>query len=82
MIANRLRAGLVAGLLLLFAFPAAAQDARGTVLGRVTDASGAMVPNAEVRITREHGRCRALKTNGSSSYGALLPDPRRVHGLL
>jgi len=69
MSANRLKAGLVAALLLLFAFPAAAQDARGTVLGRVTDASGAIVPNAEIRITNEAtGVPVSAKTNDNGNY--------------
>lgn len=69
MSANRLRVGLVAALLLLFAFPAAAQDARGTVLGRVTDSSGSMVPNVEVRITNEAtGVPISAKTNDSGNY--------------
>ena len=69
MSANRLWAALVAALLILFVFPAAAQDARGTVSGRVTDASGAMVPNAEVRITNEAtGVPVSAKTNDSGNY--------------
>ncbi len=69
MCANRLRAALVAALLLLFAFPAAAQDARGTVLGRVTDPSGATVPNAEVRVTNENtGVPFTAKTNDNGNY--------------
>ncbi len=69
MSANRLRAGLVAALLLLLAIPAAAQDARGTVLGRVTDASGAIVPNAEVLVTNENtGVPLTAKTNAGGNY--------------
>ena len=33
---------------------ALAQDPRGKVVGRVADATGAVVPNAEVRITNEN----------------------------
>ncbi|MBL0157914.1 MAG: TonB-dependent receptor [Bryobacterales bacterium] len=69
MFANRLKVGLVAALLLLFALPAAAQDARGTVLGRVTDASGAVVPNAEVLVTNENtGVPLTAKANASGNF--------------
>jgi len=37
--------------LFVLASPLAAQDARGTLVGRVTDTTGAVVPNAEVRVT-------------------------------
>jgi hypothetical protein len=60
---------LTLSLLVLTAGSAAAQDARGTVLGRVTDASGAVVPNAEVRITNDStGVAAAAKTNDAGNY--------------
>lgn len=33
------------------AYPVAAQDARGTIVGRVTDASGGNMANTDVRAT-------------------------------
>lgn len=49
--------------------PALAQDPRGTVLGRVTDASGAVVPGAEVRITNDNtGVSASAKTNDSGNF--------------
>ncbi len=46
-----------------------AQDARGTVLGRVLDASGAAVAGAEVRIINDNtGVPVAAKTNDAGNY--------------
>ncbi len=42
---------VVFALALAAVFPAAAQEARGRILGRVTDSSGAVVAEAQVRIT-------------------------------
>ena len=62
---------LLAAVLLLL--PAAwAQDARGTVLGRVMDATGAMIPGAEVRIANEAtGVVATARTNDAGSF--ILP---------
>jgi len=54
--------------LLLYA-PAYAQDARGTVLGRVTDSTGATVPGADVRITNaKTGVSASAKTNDAGNF--------------
>lgn len=46
-----------------------AQDARGTVLGRVVDSSGASVPAADVRITNiSTGVSASAKTNEAGNY--------------
>src|SRR5215471_2488953 len=46
-----------------------AQDPRGTILGRVMDASGAAVPGAEVRATNEStGVAAAAKTNDAGNF--------------
>jgi len=58
-------------LLTWLAGPAAAQtqDARGALVGRVTDPSGAVVPNAEVRATNvATGVAAATKTNEAGNY--------------
>ncbi len=62
---------LIAAVLLLL--PAAwAQDARGTVLGRVMDSTGAMIPGAEIRITNEAtGVVATARTNDAGSF--ILP---------
>lgn len=58
---------------MLLSLPLAwAQDARGTVLGRVMDASGAMVPAAEIRIMNEAtGVVATARTNDAGSF--ILP---------
>ncbi|MBL8236767.1 MAG: carboxypeptidase regulatory-like domain-containing protein [Bryobacterales bacterium] len=61
---------------LLAALPLEAQDARGTVLGRVVDPTGAAVPGADVRITNANtGVAAGAKTNdlGNFSMPYLLP---------
>jgi hypothetical protein len=56
-------------LLASLAIAAHAQDARGTVLGRVTDSSSASVPNADVRITNSNtGVSAAAKTNDAGNF--------------
>ncbi|MCZ2080379.1 MAG: TonB-dependent receptor [Bryobacterales bacterium] len=45
------------------------QDARGNIVGRVTDASGAVIPGADVRATNAAtGVVAASKTNESGNY--------------
>ena len=66
--------GVVA--LVLTSTPAAAQDPRGALTGRVTDPSGSPVPNAEVRATNmDTGVAAAARTNASGVYSIpfLLP---------
>ncbi|MBI4893768.1 MAG: TonB-dependent receptor, partial [Acidobacteria bacterium] len=56
-------------ILLALGMTALAQDPRGTVLGRVTDASGAIVPGAEVRITNDNtGVSASAKTNDAGNF--------------
>jgi hypothetical protein len=54
---------------LAVAFAAFGQDTRGSILGRVTDASGANVANAEVKVTSvATGVAVTAKTNDSGNY--------------
>ncbi|MBI3210183.1 MAG: TonB-dependent receptor, partial [Candidatus Solibacter usitatus] len=56
-------------LFILFLSMLYAQDPRGTVLGRVADSSGAVVPNVEVRITNEAtGVAAVARTNTSGNF--------------
>ena len=77
-----LRAGLVyAGLVLLCAALAYGQAVSGSLLGTVTDASGATVPGAKVTITEVNtGISRAMETNQSGffSFPSLEPGSYRV----
>lgn len=55
--------------MLLAIAPAAAQDARGSIVGRVTDASGAVIPNVEVRATNvATGVVATSRTNEAGNY--------------
>ena len=65
---TRISAGLLAGLVAAAAL-SWGQDTRGTILGRVTDASGSPVPNAEVKLTNTAtGVVLTAKTNDSGNY--------------
>lgn len=59
-------AAVLVGILLL---PLWAQDSRGTLLGRVSDATGAVVPGAEVRATNSAtGVSVSARSNASGNY--------------
>ncbi len=56
-------------LCVLLAAPLSAQDARGTMLGRVTDTTGAVIPNVDVRATNAStGVVASAKTNPAGNY--------------
>lgn len=58
-----------------------AQESRGTILGRVTDSSGAALPGVEVKATNVSTNITAAaRTNESGSYNIpfLLAGPYRV----
>jgi Carboxypeptidase regulatory-like domain len=71
-------AGLVAQTLLglavllsLIPLPAAGQAVTGTILGRVADTSGAVIPGAKVTVTQtETGFTRTLTTDAKGEYTA------------
>ena len=55
---------------------ASAQEFRGTILGRVTDTSGATVPNASLKITREETNVTGeIKTNNEGNFIAPYLTP-------
>lgn len=67
---------LIAVLILLASLPAWAQDARGTIVGRVTDPSGAVLTGAQVTvINAAMGTRLALTTNSEGLYVAPLLQP-------
>ena len=52
------------------------QTQQGRIVGRVTDSSGAIVPNAKVTITDvATGTTRALQTNAAGDYTAPNLNP-------
>ena len=48
--------------------PAAYSVARGQIVGRITDASGAVLPGATVSVTAEDGVRRTTTANGEGAY--------------
>src|SRR5687768_1910576 len=58
-----------------------AQDPRGSIMGRVTDASNAVIPNVEVRVkNNETGVTASARSNASGVYVVpfLLPAKYEV----
>ncbi|MBM3748084.1 MAG: carboxypeptidase regulatory-like domain-containing protein, partial [Acidobacteria bacterium] len=74
--------GLMAGILLLcLAAVLGAQETRGTILGRVTDPSGAVIPNVTVRLTNPATNVTvSTATNADGNYEVpyLLPGTYRL----
>ncbi|MCU1314379.1 MAG: Oar protein [Acidobacteriaceae bacterium] len=72
---------LLAGFFLLFAGLAFGQTiTSGTVVGSVTDATGAVIPNASVTIQQaESGIIQTTKTNESGQYRFPFLEAGRVH---
>ena len=68
---------LVTGALLCFMSTAFSQGTNlGTIRGTVTDANGAVIPNAQVKITdKATGLARDLTTNGEGNYEAAALKP-------
>ena len=63
------RSGHVAVTALFAVIGAFAQDPRGTVLGRVSDTTGALVPNAEIRILNDKtGVSASARTNSAGNF--------------
>ena len=63
---------LTAGSLIQWSAPVFAQETTGTILGNVTDSSGAIVPGAEITITNtdRNAVIRILKTDKGGNYNA------------
>src|ERR1019366_1667320 len=61
--------------------PLAGQEARGTLLGRITDATGAVIVGAKVDLTNTATAVHyAANTNGSGDYilPFLIPGPYNI----
>jgi len=68
-----MRARILLALILLVAVNLSAQTFRGTILGTVTDPSGAVVAGAKVTVKNTGtGLERATETSGDGSYS--LPE--------
>lgn len=69
------------GLCVLLAATALGQDPRGTIMGRVSDPSDAVIPGVEIRATNmESGVSASSKSNAAGMYNIpfLLPGSYRV----
>jgi hypothetical protein len=81
MFANHVRIlGILVGLSTLFQ-SASAQESRATVIGRVTDSSGAVIPAASVSFTNiDTGVVVRTQTNGEGNYFSsfLIPGNYRI----
>ncbi len=63
------RVASVIAVVLFFAASCLAQSTGGRILGRVTDASGAVVPNAKVTLTNEQtNQARSTQSDASGDY--------------
>ena len=75
----RRRSGVVATCLLLLvalAVPARAQDARGSIAGRITDSSGAILPGASVTVVNVDTNVGSnVHTNDNGQYTVLFLLP-------
>ena len=66
----------ILGLLSLVGTGAFAQSTLGTILGTVTDASGAVIANCKVKITNtDEGTSRTLTTDANGNYEAVNSKP-------
>ena len=55
---------------------ASAQNTTGTIVGHVTDESGAIIPQAQVTVTnQETSKARSLTTSGTGDFTAPLLEP-------
>jgi hypothetical protein len=62
-------------------FPAQAQEARGTILGRITDSSGAVIPAVQIKIANEETNVAIpVVSNEQGNYSApfLIPGKYRI----
>jgi hypothetical protein len=77
---NRLEMGLIA-LVFLLAMPVLAQNNTGIISGRVTDPSGAVVPNAQITITQTATNVDAVSATNSDGLfrvPSLIDGPYKV----
>ena len=71
------RLGAIALLSLIFSLPAVnAQSTFGTILGTVKDNSGAVVPNAKIKVTdTDENTSREVTANGNGDYEFVNTKP-------
>ena len=68
----------IACCLMLLSSLAAAQSTLGTILGTVKDSSGAVVPNAMVKVTNlDEGAAQEARTDSNGNYQVLNQKPAR-----
>src|SRR5260370_40919855 len=68
-------------ILVLFAASAAAQDTTGTILGTITDASGAVLPGVTISVKNvDISQTRAIVSDAAGRYRMPLLQPGRHEG--
>ena len=73
---NRNRSLLTVGFILLWAAPLLAQTTTGTIVGMVTDKSGALIQRAKVTVrNQETNLLRTVETDQRGEYTVPLLSP-------
>ena len=62
-------------ILFLVASPSWSQDTRGAISGRISDASGAIIPNANIVVINPSNGSKLSLTSGTDGYRAPLLSP-------
>lgn len=74
--AKRAWISAITSTVILFSSPVWAQESRGSIVGRVADSSGAVVPNAIIRVTSESTNVPIeTRTNYQGAYEILFLTP-------
>ncbi len=76
-----LQAALLLALLLTHSAPASAQSVSGTILGTVTDSSGAVISKAKVTVINEGtGLTRTVEADSNGDFSVpSIPTGRSFH---
>jgi len=69
---------LLAALLSVLVLPASAQSTGGRIIGRVSDATGALIPDCDIRLINEStGTSHKARTDANGDYVLLEVEPAR-----
>ena len=66
---------------LTWSLPASAQEFRGSIVGKVTDSTGGVLPGVTVVVSNNDTKvAQTLVTDGQGVYPRALSERRHVHG--